>query len=104
MNEHDQTAKILLQEFRSFRDVEFREFRKDVSDWKSETGERLAKLEDAVKHGLTGNGEPSRVSVLEAKVEKLTNVYLRVSAVLIAIWGIVTLAAKFLPDVVKKWM
>jgi hypothetical protein len=35
------------------------------------TGERVAKLEAVVKPAIQGNGEPSRLAVVEGKVEEL---------------------------------
>jgi hypothetical protein len=67
----DQTARQLLVEFRAFRDSEFRGFRNEFSDWKVETAERIGPLETQVKSGITGNGQPSRLAVLEAEVSKL---------------------------------
>ena len=67
----DTTALLLLQEFRSFRDTEFRTFRQDVSSWVQSSGERLAKLESEVKSGVSGNGQPSRLAIVEKDVEEL---------------------------------
>jgi hypothetical protein len=67
----DQTAHLLLAEFRAFRDTEWREFRDDVGSWKQDTAGRLASLETQVKSGITGGGQPSRLAVVEASVEDL---------------------------------
>ena len=68
----DTTARLLLTEFRAFRDYEFRDFKDTVAEWKQDTGERVAQLETSVKSGVTGNGQPSRLSVVEQELEQLT--------------------------------
>lgn len=67
----DQTLHMLLAEFRSFRDSEWRDFRDNDSAWKQSTGERLAQVETHIKTGITGNGQPSRLKVVEDSVAKL---------------------------------
>jgi hypothetical protein len=67
----DKIALLLLQEFRSFRDTEFREFREDIASWRQNSGERLAKLESEVKSGVSGNGQPSRLAIVEDRVDAL---------------------------------
>ena len=67
----EQFTQILLQEFRSFRDQEFRAFRGDLSEWQQQTGERVASLESDVKQGIRGNGQPSRLAEVEEKVAML---------------------------------
>jgi hypothetical protein len=67
----DDQLQLLLTEFRAFRDTEWREFRESVSAWQQETGERIAQLEAQVKAGVTGNGQPSRLQVVEHNVEQL---------------------------------
>lgn len=69
----DAQVELLLAEFRAFRDTEWRQFREDVSGWKADAGERLATLETNVKTGITGNGQPSRLQVVENEVKRLTN-------------------------------
>lgn len=51
--------------------TELREFRSDVTKWQQNTGERTATLESQVKSGITGNGQPSRLAVVEKSVEQL---------------------------------
>lgn len=63
MDQIQSVGQLLLQEFR--------EFRAEMSEWRQETGERLAKLETQVKHGISGNGQPSRLSVVETRVDGL---------------------------------
>lgn len=65
------TTLLLLQEFRAFRDTEWREFCASVSAWQRETGERVAQLETQVKSGVTGNGQPSRLQVAEGNIDRL---------------------------------
>jgi hypothetical protein len=53
----DQTANLIL--------TELREFRAAVTTWQQDTGERVSALETSVKSGITGNGQPSRLAVVE---------------------------------------
>lgn len=55
------TAEILLSEFR--------EFRRDFNEFKTESAERIAILESQMRD-LFGNGQPGRVSKLESKTDK----------------------------------
>ena len=50
---------------------EFRSFRAEITEWKNDSSERLATLESAVKSGITGNGTPSRLAVVERQVDSL---------------------------------
>lgn len=56
-------SEIILQELR--------ELRADYNNHARDTGERLAKLEAQMKTGITGNGQPSRLKVLEDAVNRL---------------------------------
>ena len=56
------TGEILLQEFRDFR--------AEINQWRSETTERVTTLE-AQTHDLCGNGQPGRMSRCEAAVSAL---------------------------------
>ena len=95
MNDH--VAELLLQEFRAFRDTEFREFREDVASWKQDSGERLAKLESEVMTGVSGNGQPSRLAVVESKVQNLERLTWIVSGVIIAVQAAVGALAHWWP-------
>jgi hypothetical protein len=59
----DYTQELILDEVRALR--------ADFNNYARETGERVATLESHV-HGLVGNGQPGRMALLEAAVEKLS--------------------------------
>lgn len=63
----DQAVHLLLQEFRSFRDNEFRQFRDEINSWRQETVERVATLE-AHDKDISGNGQPGRMVNAEKKI------------------------------------
>lgn len=50
---------------------EFREYRGHDTSWKLDNTAKMGALQASVRSGLDGNGQPSRVAVLEAKVEML---------------------------------
>ncbi len=60
----DGKVDLILEELRGLR-AEFNAFSLD-------TGERVASLEIQVKHGISGNGQPSRLQVVEDRVESLS--------------------------------
>lgn len=93
----DQTAELLLQEFRAFRDNEFREFRDDVATWKQGTGERLTALETTVGDGLIDNGQPSRMTVVERKVSVLERITWIASGVVLTVQAVVGLLMEWRP-------
>lgn len=64
-------SQLLLQEFRAFRDVEFREFASEILTWKQDIGERVSSIESKIKPALENNGQPSRLSVVENRVTAL---------------------------------
>jgi hypothetical protein len=51
--------------------TEMRELRGQVQDWRVNEAERLSKLEEQVRTGISGNGQPSRLAVVEDRVEAL---------------------------------
>jgi hypothetical protein len=51
--------------------AELRELRSDYNDHARETGERMSALETQLKYNITGNGQPSRLQLLERAVEQL---------------------------------
>jgi len=116
-----QTIDLLLQEFRAFRDNEFREFKDDVATWKQDSGTRLAIVENDVKSGIKGNGQPSRLAVVEKKVEDLEDVRAderipeiegrvdsllqlrwKISGMAVAVFAVIDVALKFLPAFLKR--
>lgn len=66
----DDQLRLLLAEFRAFRDTEWREFRESVSAWQRETGERIAQLEVKAQD-LCGNGQQGRMTVAERSITAL---------------------------------
>ncbi len=82
----DDQLRLLLTEFRAFRDTEFREFRDDVASWKLAIGERISKAETQVKD-LYGNGRDGRVTAVEKKLAHHSKVIWIGIGVLFAIQG-----------------
>jgi hypothetical protein len=66
----DSQVNLLLQEFRAFRDNEWRIFRDQVVTWKEEDRARLTELEVHSKD-IVGNGQPGRMANVEEKTSKL---------------------------------
>ncbi len=91
----DDQLQLLLTEFRSFRDTEWREFRVSVSAWQQETGERVAQLETQVKAGVTGNGQPSRLALVEQRVTSLERFRWYLAGVAVAIGPVLTMASRW---------
>lgn len=63
-------GNVILDEIRAVRD-ELREFRSDVNGWRQDTGERVATIESQIKPTIIGNGQPSRLAVVEEQVDEL---------------------------------
>jgi hypothetical protein len=59
----DSTQTLILDELRALRS--------DFNSFARDTGERVSVLELQVKHGITGNGQPSRLQSLEDTVGRL---------------------------------
>ena len=92
-------VKSLLNEFRSFRDTEFREFREDQSEWRREFGERLLSMEREVKLGLVDNGRDSRMTKVEKKLDGLLRLRMKLAgavAVISFVGGVIKLAHMFI--------
>jgi hypothetical protein len=84
----DTTAQILLQEFRDFR--------KAITDWQQETGERVAKLEAIVRPALQGNGQPAQIVNHETRINSLEKRWAQTVAVCAAVWSSLQLALHFI--------
>lgn len=57
---------------RAFVVTELKELRGDFNKFARDTGERVSSLESQVRYGVTGNGQPSRLQVVEERVESLS--------------------------------
>lgn len=64
MPEHKECTNELIWD-------ELREFRADFNSWSRDMGERVSTVESHVKHGITGNGQPSRLQRMEDAVGAL---------------------------------
>jgi hypothetical protein len=89
-------SQLLLQEFRSFRDTEFREFREAVNEWQCDSAQRLTKLEAEVKAGVIGNGTPSRLSVVECKINTLERWRWYTYGFIVATSSAITIAVRYI--------
>ncbi len=69
----DQTAELLLREFRDFRS--------EIQEWRQDTTERVVRLETVVKPALQGNGQPAQIIMLDRRVTRLEKALVRVTAV-----------------------
>lgn len=57
------TSELILQELQLLRS--------DFNSFARDTGERVSSLEIQVKQGVTGNGQPSRLQVVEDRIDSL---------------------------------
>lgn len=64
-------SQLILSEFRNFRDIEWRDFRAQVTTSHLDTGARLAKAELSIELAIDGNGRPSRLDVAESNIDEL---------------------------------
>jgi hypothetical protein len=60
-------ATAILDEIRAVRS-ELQDFRRDVQSWQQDTGERVQALESVTKPAIVGNGQPSKMSILDARI------------------------------------
>ena len=93
----DPISELLLQEFRAFRDQEFREFREDIASWRQESGERLKALETTVADGLVDNGQPSRMTAVEDKLSWLERILWTAGGVLLTVQSAVGILMEWRP-------
>lgn len=84
---NDETAQVLLQEFR--------EFRNDITEWRQDTGERVAALEATIKPAIQGNGQPSRLTAVESRVTELEHRRWKHDGMVVALWAVFTAAWEF---------
>lgn len=92
----EQMTSVLLQEIRGLRE-DLSDFKAEVASWRQDQGERLVKVETVVKPALMSNGQPSQISVLDARVNALEKSWGKVVAVASAAWGILTIALHYVP-------
>ena len=88
--------QLILSEIQAIR-TELQAFRVEVHEWQQEAGERVATLEAQVKSGVTGNGQPSRLTVVETRVAVLERGFWRMVGACSAVWTILTVVLHFLP-------
>jgi hypothetical protein len=63
-------GKVILDAIGKLDD-KFEEFRRDVTSWQQETGEKVVKLETIVHPALINNGQPSKISSIDTRVTNL---------------------------------
>jgi hypothetical protein len=63
-------GNLILEEIRAVR-TEMQDLRKDMQGWQQDTGERIATIESQIKPTIIGNGQPSRLAVVEEQVDEL---------------------------------
>lgn len=85
---NDETAHILLEEFRSFR--------AEITQWKQGTGERLTALETTVRPALVNNGQKSRMAAIEDRVTALEHIRWSVSGIWAAVGAVATVGVQIL--------
>src|SRR5579862_6571440 len=90
------TGQLILTEIQAIRS-DLQEFRSEVHAWQQGAGERVAALESQVKTGVTGNGQPSRLTTVESKVANLEKAWWKLAGACSAVWTIVTVVLHFLP-------
>lgn len=83
-------AELILAEMRGLRS-ELGEFRAEVHEWQQAAGERVAALEIQVKSGITGNGQPSRLAVVEKSVQSLQWVRAKIIGIAVGVSGAVSI-------------
>ena len=89
-------TSVLLQEIRGLRE-ELREFKDEVASWRQDVGERLVKVETVVKPALMTNGQPSQISVIDARLTSIEKSWGKLIAVGAVVWGTVTLLTHWIP-------
>jgi len=88
----------LVEEIRGLR-VEIQEFRSDVASWRQDTGERIATIESQLRPAILGNGQPSRLAVVEKQVGELNQArYTQggIVAALSALWAVIVFGLPYI--------
>ena len=93
----EQVAQLLLAEFRAFRDTEFRKFKDDVANWREDSASRIGVLETQMKAGVTGNGTPSRLTVVEKRTRSLERARWYEAGAIVVIAWLLQQASHWLP-------
>lgn len=64
-------SQLILAEFRAFRDGEWMRFRGEVDTFRNDMVSRVVRCESSIKVGLDGNGQPSRMKIVEDAIALL---------------------------------
>jgi hypothetical protein len=89
----DASFQMLLQEFRDIRNIDLKDLREQVAKINTDAESRLTVLEAHVKSGITGNGSPSRLSVIEKKMEGILEYKYWLVGIAAGVSGFVSIAA-----------
>jgi hypothetical protein len=89
-------SQLILSEFRNFRDIEWRDFRAQVTSSHLDTGARLAKAEQSIEMAIDGNGRPSRLDVAESDIDELKKFRWQALAYCAAACGFLSSVAAFI--------
>lgn len=86
----DLLPNMIIDEIRAVRD-ELRSFRETVTAWRQEMGERIATIETQIRPAILGNGQPSRLAVVESHVDELRRERWRLAGVATGVAGLFTI-------------
>jgi hypothetical protein len=59
-----------------------------VSQWRQELGERVATIEEQIRPTIVGNGQPSRLAVVESEVDDLQHERWRLGGIIAGVTGV----------------
>jgi hypothetical protein len=80
-------GNVILDEIRAVRE-ELRDFRETVTGWRQEMGERVATIETQIRPAILGNGQPSRLAVVESHVDDLRRERWRLAGIATGVSGL----------------
>lgn len=93
-------SQLLLDEFREFRgeqQQENREIRELLAKLREDFAGRVTTLESHVKAGLTGNGQPSRMTSAETRLTALERSWWKLVGASGVLWALIEVALKVFP-------